>query len=522
MRSYYAILCVVLCLAGTVSYGQNISKTGVARVRLRSSGSILSNNQIKGYYFFYNLEKVDNKNVNYQLAVYDENLRQINEVNIVRPKNYALVDGAFNGEVFAFLFYDLKGKTTEIIGYDKALKQVGSETKPVTSKNGQMMFTAIANGTDASQAFLVPLKNKGFLYYGLTDGNKYLFEIKCYDNTFKSLWTKKATETSYNLEVASEGFQSEKYAGSLITKKKSNSSKDIDMDLMVQSIDDGKVLFRIPMETKLHSVSFSDVYFDEAKQNFVVFGDYYNKDDKEMKSQSLGFIHLTVDLTGKIIGEKRNSWAGEISKATPVNEKGKFDGSNTSVLVHDIIRTNDGQIFVVGEQYKKVASGAGIATQLLSAAAGMGTTTASVQLNVYNLVIFQFNSDYSIEKVHIFEKDKNVVLLPAGAGYMSSKMLSYYAKAIGGFDFLFSQKPADSETFSVAYINYDREKGSAAGNVLGMVVYTPEKVFSTDKMSLKRKSSEYYVYQAKEGYVLITEYFKKEKRMDSRLEKINF
>jgi hypothetical protein len=57
---------------------------------------------------------------------------------------------------------------------------------------------------------------------------------------------------------------------------------------------------------------------------------------------------------------------------------------------------------------------------------------------------------------------------------------------------------------------------------LGAIVYTPEKVFSVDKMPLNRKSTEYYVYRAKEGYVLITEYFRKEKRIDTRLEKINF
>jgi hypothetical protein len=145
-----------------------------------------------------------------------------------------------------------------------------------------------------------------------------------------------------------------------------------------------------------------------------------------------------------------------------------------------------------------------------------------VQLNIYNLVIFQFNPDYSINKLHIFEKDKNVVMLPSGSTYSSSKMLSYYAKAVGGFDFVFSQLSEDHSTFSVAYINYDRDKNLPAGNLLGVVVYTPEKVFSVDKMRLARKSSEFFVHRAKDGYVLITEYFRKEKKADTRLEKINF
>ena len=41
-------------------------------------------------------------------------------------------------------------------------------------------------------------------------------------------------------------------------------------------------------------------------------------------------------------------------------------------------------------------------------------------------------------------------------------------------------------------------------------------------MMLNRKSSNYSVYQAKEGYVMVTEYFQKEKRVESRLEKLNY
>ena len=143
-----------------------------------------------------------------------------------------------------------------------------------------------------------------------------------------------------------------------------------------------------------------------------------------------------------------------------------------------VIRTSDGQIFVVGEQYKKAASGAGIAMNVLSIAAAATTgyyssSASTTQLNIYNLVIFQFDSEYSIKKLHVFEKDKNVVLLPAGSTYSSSKMLSYYAKAVGGFDFVFSQLSEDRSTFSVAYINYDRDKNLPSGNLLGVVVYTP-------------------------------------------------
>ena len=67
-----------------------------------------------------------------------------------------------------------------------------------------------------------------------------------------------------------------------------------------------------------------------------------------------------------------------------------------------------------------------------------------------------------------------------------------------------------------------REKGEKGKNILGSIIYTPEKVFTVDQLPLTRKSSTYFVYRAKEGYVLVSEYFPKEKRIDSRLEKLNY
>jgi hypothetical protein len=57
---------------------------------------------------------------------------------------------------------------------------------------------------------------------------------------------------------------------------------------------------------------------------------------------------------------------------------------------------------------------------------------------------------------------------------------------------------------------------------LGAVVYTPEKTFTTDKVTMTKRSGEYAIARAKAGYFLITEYFKKEKKLEMRLEKFNY
>lgn len=519
---YKQILILIVCVCAQIAEAQNLSRQGVLKFSVRSSGPIIQEGQVKGYYYFYKVDKQDRKNDNYLLSLYDENLREINTLDITRPKTYVLVDAVFNGEAFGFLFFDHRGRMTELISYDHSLKQIGTVVRKVNNKHMIASYNAMVNGVEPSQAYLVPISNKGFLYYGIKEGTKYKYEIQCYDNALKVLWSDYAGENA-NVEMASEGFQSGDYVGSMITRKKNLTTRDLEFDLLVHQASTGKELFRVPMMTDKHSISFSDVFFDEAANNFVVFGEYNDKEDRELSAASLGFMTLTLDLTGKIINQKINSWAKEISTAAPVNERGQFDGNNSRILFHDFVRTDDGKIFAIGEQYKKAANAAGIAGNvLLAAVGGSAGSFSNTQLNVYNMVVFEFTSDYTIKKVHVFEKDKNITALPSGSEYLSPKLVSFYAKAHGGFDYAFTQRAPDKSTFHVSYVNYDREKGQASKNVLRSIVYTPEKTFTVDGINLDRKSSFYFVNRAKDGYVLVTEYFKKERRLDSRLEKINY
>lgn len=510
------VLWVVLLGLQEFVHAQVLVRQNVAKISPRGSGIIKQRNQVKGYYTFYSLEKKDRNNNTYQLSLFDENLDEVSSIEIVRPKTYLLVDGAYNGSAFCFLFRDNKRKLNEMISYDRSLDSLGTTFVPDNAYTLNQMSSSPA---DPVEAYLIPIEDKGFVYYGVKTG-KSQYQTVFFTNDLKRKWADLASEEA-DVELASEAFQEEEYLGTLIMAKKRLRSKDIDVDLLVQRMETGEKLFRIPLRTAKYSVSLSSVYFDREKQRFVVFGEYYNIDDKELKAQSLGFMSLEIDIDGKVVNEKINSWA-DIGKVAPVNEKGKFDKTNIRIMVHDIVKTGDGQFFVIGEQYEKAASGVGIASQIVGGMMGYGSQTASVQLNVYNMAILQFNPDFSINKMHLFAKDKTTMLLPAGAGFMSSKQLSYYAMAVGGFDYKYTQQPEDDETFIVTYIDYDKEKGQKATNVLGSIIYTPEKTFITDKLKLNRKSSDYYVYKAKAGYVMITEYFKKEKKVESRLEKLNY
>lgn len=497
-----AALLIALCLLPDLLMAQNLAKADVISVKMRNSGAIVQNQQVKGYFYFYNLEKKDRKNNNYLLSITDENLREISSVEITRPKYYLLIDAVFNGESFGFLFYDASERSLELMGYDRTLKATGKIIKKLENKYANASYAMIAQGNEPAQPFLVSVPNKGFLYYGITNESKAEYEIEYYDNAMKKNWASFAVKDDFDFEFAAEAFQGQEYVGSTIAKKTGAMSMDVVFDLLVQNIADGKPLFRVPMASAKYNYSIAEVSFDKGKQQFTMLGEYYNKDEKIIKAQSQGFIALVLDMKGKIVSEKVNTWAA-VLKTVETKDQASFE--KTDILFHEFIKTADGQVFAIGEQYKK-----------------SGVPPMSVQLNVYNMVIFQFDADFTIKKTNVFQKDKNVMSLPNGMMMVNSKVLSYIAKAYGGFDYVFSQQPEDKATFMVSYINYSREKGEKGKNVLGTIVYTPEKVFTTDNMALSRKSSTYYVYRAKPGYVMVNEYLEKEKKLDSRLEKINY
>lgn len=500
MKKALVVLCVALLCCLQVS-AQSLSKANVSAVKVRNSGAIIQNGVVKGYYNFYNLEKQDRKNNNYMLSVTDENLREINSVTIVRPNTYLLIEGSFNGEAFGFLFYDIAQKKLELIAYDKTLKEAGKVMKEL-NKYGNANYGFIAQGNEPMQSFLIAVPNKGFVYYGIKEESKSDYEIEFYNNAMKRVWVSTAPVDDYDFENAAEAFVGDQYMGSLVAKRKAALSFDFEMELFVQDVTNGKALFRIPMEVASYKLALAEVFFDQEKQQFVLFGEYFTKDQNMLKDQSQGFITVVTDMKGKVVSHKTNSWKGDINKLIAAKDKAGFEDTNT--LFHDFVRTSDGQWFAIGEQYRK------------------GGSPLKITLNVFNIVIYQFNADLSIAKVHVFEKAKNPAPLPSGMIITSSKFLSYVAKAYGGFDYIFTQVTPDKNSFVVTYINYDKSSGEKGQNILGSIIYTPEKVFTVDKLPLARKSTAYFVYKGKEGYVMVSEYFAKEKRLDSRLEKLNY
>ena len=102
--------------------------------------------------------------------------------------------------------------------------------------------------------------------------------------------------------------------------------------------------------------------------------------------------------------------------------------------------------------------------------------------------------------------------------------MARYIQMTDGFDYAFTVTDPEQDRYFSTYVDYDRSKGSDGkkiGSYIGTIAYDKGS-FTVDKLPLQSSSTVYRVLPGKPGNVVILEYFRKEKRLDLRLEKINY
>ena len=110
--------------------------------------------------------------------------------------------------------------------------------------------------------------------------------------------------------------------------------------------------------------------------------------------------------------------------------------------------------------------------------------------------------------------------MPAGASYLTPHTMALIAKSYKAFDYDFTQTDKNHTRFSVGYSDFVKEDGFK-GRTFNTISYADGKI-TTDKINItSNKATWTTLMAAKPGFIVIMEYFKKEKKLDIRLEKLN-
>ncbi len=518
-KFWIATTCMLLAASG-VQAQNKLSIDKVYSTYRRNSGTIMENKKIKGYFFLYISDKIDKHTDEYTLQILDENLNKVRDIKFEDSKKLGLLEAAYNGSSLAFLFKNGDNKTLDMKVYYLDGKLKYTYTREYDKRTDDLMKRYETMHTDeGTNQNVYDLGEKGYAsVLPLRDGKQRTYEIDYYSSQEKKQWT-------YTPDDDEERYANAEFLGSTdsliileVMKKNRALSGKPSAHLIGINFMTKKKAFDIDNENDEYTFVSSGVEPVKGTDKIMVFGSYFNKGDNIIKDNTKGLAIYGIDSKGKVLTKTYNSWADDFAKYLPTNRKGKIDNIGY-LYIHKVIQMPDGKMFIVGEGYKRQANAGGIALNVLGAFAGVRQSAVGVtKIVTTDMVMMEFNDKYKITNATIYDKTNNNAVISAMSDGTSQHAIGLYLKMTGAFDYEFTTGDNDNSNFSVCYSDWVRSS-DYKGETFNSIHYNGSK-FTTDKIELKSKASTLKVFPAKAGSIMIMEYFKKDKRIDFRLEKL--
>jgi len=517
--SVYFLISFFCC--NLFAQSSKLSIDNVQKVTLRNSGSIVENEEVKGYYFFYQSDKVDKKTNEYTLQILDANLNKLKDIKFQDSKKIALLESSYNGRSLVFMFYDDEQNMIDYRLYDLEGKKSFSYTKTLDKRSEQYFKSAPSLGDDegSGNANIYDIPGKGFLsIVPVKEGKSFTFEVSFYSSERRRTWTYNPLEDGKFAQAQYLG-ANDSIAFIEVLSKVKHTSREMESTLVGINLFNGRKAFETRTQDKgfkMYPMNISPIV---GSNNYIVMGPYFESEERVLQDKSEGLGIWTMDNKGKVLNSKYVSWEKDVSKFLKTDFKGKLADIGF-VYFHSLFQTDDGKVFAIGEGYKKTASALGIATTVLSVmAGGRGSGLNVAKMTVTDMVVLQLNSNYILENATIHEKRNNNVELPSGYSFVNPHTLALLLKVSGSFDYSFTQMGKNKGSFISGYTDFEKGK-DYKGMAFHSISYYDGKM-TKDKINLSTKASRMTVLPAKPGSVLLMEYFKKEKRIDLRMEKLN-
>jgi len=487
--------------------------------RPRSSGAIINDKVINGYYSFNKVDKIDRKTNEYLLQIIDANLNNLGTKSIKDSKYVNLLESSYNGKNILMKFYDYKEKAVDYRVYNQSAELVYNKTRKLERRWEIANYARNTGTSEITNNSVFAVKDKGFIEYNAKKEKKLGYEVRFIPND-KSIkgWTRGSKEDSKMHESASFIGANEQVVLSEVVKQKSAlSTKNITYHVLAQDATTGKKVFQKELTDSRYELALLNAYLKEDGSNEIaVLGQFYPKGGNTVKDKSLGLFSFVYSIEGELLHKNFAKWATDVAKFVPTSIKGKMKDAGY-VHFHEIVQTADGKIYAIGETYRRTADALGIASNVLG---GGGSLTKIV---IEDMVMFEFSPKFELQDVKFYEKSKSNVTLGDGGSFTRISLLAKMIEAQGFFDYEFTQRTKENDEFTVGYVDYQKNKGAKNELIFGAISLVDGEA-SVDKITLSKKGlfqRSTRILPAKPGYVVLINYNKKEKSTTWTLEKIN-
>lgn len=513
MRKYLLSL-MLLALVCFSAYAQKVSVENLVKPLTTDFGAIKEGTEVKGYYLFWASDKIDKKSYEWTLRITDPALKTLKEIKMQESKDIAILETSFNGTDLIILFYNDDSRTFDYQVYGADGKKKWTYMRQLTKKEEKYLeATYLLNDDEQTYKGLFPIEGLGFISNMPSREDKdYTFQIDFLGTDKKKQWT-------YIPAMSGKKFLGD-YLGTVngivyLEVLKFGSMMDAKPESVIVGLDlaNGRQLFEKPTDGKYRFYPASMSVTIDGKN--YIYGEYFDTNGNVIKDKSLGFGFWNVDEKGAIKSEKYLSWDLHLGKFLNVTSKGKIEDFGYMFL-HNMVQTSTGEIYAIGEGYKKTASALGIISKVATRGGGL----SAIKIKVTDLILIQFDKDFNVKGAKIYEKNANNIELPSGAEVVSGPALGKLIKYnFGGFDYSYTQTSKDLSSFTVAYADYERGKGYK-GSSFNAISYADGKV-TQDKIRTKSDATRSFVLPAAQGSVMILDIYKKDKKLEGHIEKLN-
>lgn len=548
------LACLIALLVSVTSVtAQKNEFNNVKYFSMQNLRPIIENSSVKGYYVYTYSKKVKKKKekeVEYNLTLLDNELNVTNTIKITRPRAYRLLESSYNGKAFCFLYMDTKKKTLEYLILDDSGNDLGKyKVNKVSFTELNYIASMTATNEDTYSGGITAVSDTGFVRYGWERekgkgkgkrGKTSRASIEMFDNNGTKLWEGHSAEKGDVFYESMVPFYSDSKAiVSFVQVKEKMFKGAMKSYLIWHNALTGEVMFVMDTNGKTNHPTTTEkvkpkgkekqgktntllpltVTYDATTDEYYVCGEYYKFGDNMLKVKSQGFFMNSISSDGELKQEGYTSWEKDIKKYLPK----KDDAYERNITIHKVVRTADGKIFAIGEQFKKKFNGWAIPMYMLEQLSSQlpvhfESNTGLAKLVIYDMVILEFDKELKLNEVHTFKKDRKNVPLPKGTGIYGPTLLGNYVKAMGGFDYEFTSVSDDQKTFSTGYVNFTKKRRDGRGYKAGSINYTSSQVFAEDRVPFAKKAMYFKAMPAKPGQVTMVEYFRKGKRVELHTE----
>ena len=491
-----SIVLICICGLATTTFSQNYSFDDLVGFELLDAGPITSKNEIQGYYLFFEKDRKSKDSTEYIVKLLDQNLNELTNKEFTSSPNTAIEALVFNGKSVLVKQFEVDGQKlhfkTQALPVQGELQLLGEQTIRMHKH---------------SRSSVHPIADKGFVNIYGTNLRKAIVEFY---SDGQEAWRYETTDGTPWEEVDYITTQDNTLIFSML--RPNSLSSDGDYYLTGLDYRTGEQVFEQKLSDFGNNHKISRGFINPVQEEIWLIGDYYNRGEVQNETNSNGIFIMRTTFSGEIKDTDYIAWNDKkLERQAQQYQDGKLKAGN--IYMHDFVFLNTGEVFGIGEQFRKAFRPLGVLETLTT----LGLYGRMSEVHIGDILLMKFGTNAQLVDRERERKPAKKEFSNTGAYggvFLPKKRIGELMDQQGDYDFSHLSVDNDHNSFTVFYLEKEqlsrrqlRQYSRVNRNILRTVTYN-NKEFTSDKFYLSEGKTDGEVFQvlpAKPGYVVVHE-----------------